>query len=157
MIKLKNIMSERFGDIMNQVGADDGDWVNISKSPIDNVAKKDTELKQNLFHLVDDTYRTELKQPNVSIKNINDVLGTSYDFWEAISIDDSPDADGVIFGKKLHGIKLSGLGHNGNPMLKSEILTQLKRLLDSGNYWIEASDKVAKRFLQLKINIYTDR
>ena len=81
------------------------------------------EVKDNLYVLVDNAYSK--LGGNVSIKNPDDVLKREY--WEAIDIDNDPDADAVLFGKKTkHGIKISVI-HQLNHVF-TEILISMKAL-----------------------------
>jgi len=144
MIKLKYILTEKFNDILHQIGKDKNDWADISNEPAKGLVKKDIEAKQNIFDLIDGAYRTELNEPHVGIQSPNDILSFKYDYWEAIDIDENPDAEAVLFGKKQHGIKLSGLGHNGEKLSKKTLLNKQLELLKKPGYWVESSGKAAQ-------------
>lgn len=76
--------------------------------------------------------------------------------WIAIDWDEYPDADAVIFGKKTNfGIKIQGIGHDGEPKSKEMVINKLISVLKNGKYWIESSDKV--EYLLYKNNVpYVD-
>lgn len=156
MIKLKSLIPEKFFDVAQAVGKDKDDWVTLSDPPANTLAKSDKELKINLFNLIDNTYKTFLKKPHVGIKGITDIFGTDYDWWEAIDIDENPDAEAVIFGKKKHGIKISGIGHDGEMMSKSILVYHLSEILNEKGFWTEASDNVARVLLQKNVNVIKD-
>lgn len=149
MIKLKHILNEKFYDVVKSVGKDKGDWLDITKHPVDKEIKKDFPVRQNIFDLVDFAYRKHLGEPHVGVKGPEDVIGGEYDYWEAMDINDNPDADAVIFGKTKNGIKVSGLGHNGEQIAKEALIKHMAEVLKKPGYWIEASGAVAgalKRF-----------
>lgn len=116
-------------------------WVDLSDIPD---AKHDPQLKQNLFDLVQHAYTKCMGEPNVSIKTPNYVLANYYNFWEAIDIDENPDAEACIFGRKQNGIKLAGIGHNGEKLSKSILVNALVQTLRKDGYWMEACGRVAE-------------
>jgi len=102
------------------------------------------ELKDNLYVLVNNAYSK--LGGHVSIQNPDDVL--KRDYWLAVDIDSDPDADAVIFGKRTkYGIKISGIGHDGENRSKRELLETLIRLLNKRGFFIEASGRL-KDFLE---------
>lgn len=61
--------------------------------------------------------------------------------WYAIDIDDDLDADSVVFGRKTkHGLKIQGIGHDGDKISKKVVLDKLYSLLNREGFWVEASD-----------------
>lgn len=156
MIKLKQILSEKFYDVVKSVGKDKGDWIDITKNPVNKKIEDDFPIKQNIFDLVDFAYRKHLGKPHVGVTRPEDVMGPEYQYWEAIDINDSPDADAVIFGKKKHGIKVSGIGHNGEKMAKEEVIKHLLEILKNPGYWIEASHPVASILKRNGARIFDD-
>lgn len=62
-------------------------------------------------------------------------------FWKSVDIDDDPEADAVIFGRKSpNGIKIQGIGHDGVKKSKEEVIKHLIKILKQPGYWVEASD-----------------
>jgi len=118
-------------------------WVELSKQPHEPIAKRDMPLKKNLFDLVSLSYQASLGEPHFGVKSPNDILGAKYDFWKAIDLDENPDANAVIFGRQNHGIKIGGIGHDGEKISKSVIVNGLVKLLSEPGYWTEASDPVS--------------
>jgi hypothetical protein len=157
MIRLREFIDEKFLDIAKVDGKDKGDWVNLSKPKLEPIVKKDLPTRKNLFDLVDFAYKSTLKEPNASIKTADDVLGNKYTYWEAIDIDGNPDADAVIFGKKKYGIKITGIGHNGEKISKSILMKKHIELLKKHGYWCEAASRPAEIFFQSGVNVVTDK
>ena len=61
-------------------------------------------------------------------------------YWNAIDIDSNPNANAVIFGRKSpHGIKIQGIGHDGEKISKDVLINRIVKLLNTNGYWIEAS------------------
>jgi len=116
-------------------------WVDLSDNP---EAKHDPALKQNLFDLVNMAYTKTLGEPNYGIKSTAGVLSPDYNFWEAIDIDENPDAEACMFGRRKNGIKISGIGHNGEKISISILVNSLAKKLQQQGYWIEAAGRVAE-------------
>ena len=111
-----------FEDTFNDIYKRKNKWIKL----IDD--NKIDELKNNLFILVNNAY-SKIGGNNV-IKSPDDIFKRSY--WEAIDIDTDPDADSLIFGKKTnYGIKITGIGHDGNRRTKKRLLNKLRLLYGS--------------------------
>lgn len=148
---------EEFGDIMQAVNAKRGDWVDFSTNPTAaSLGQKDMPMRQNFFDLVDFAYRKYLGEPNVSVASASDVLGSNYTYWEAISIEDYPKADAVLFGKRRFGIKVGGMGHNGKKMARSALVNHLAQKLNQQGYWIEASKPLSDVLLGKGAPVFRD-
>ena len=157
MIKLKQILDEKFYDIVRDVGKDKGDWIDLEKSTVKNQIKKDFPTRENLFDLINSAYMNALNSPHVGIKSPDDIVGSEYDYWEAIDINENPYADAVLFGKRKFGIKLSGIGHNGEKLSKQVLLKYQVELLNKNGYWVEASSPVADIMKAKGAPIFTDK
>jgi hypothetical protein len=109
--------------------------------------------KKNVWYQLDD------KEVLVVSDNIIDLIKTAYNstklgsfvtsksdltrsiFWKSIDNDTDPHADAVIFGRKSpNGIKIQGIGHDGDKNSKDDIIKKLVSILKTPGYWIEASD-----------------
>jgi hypothetical protein len=154
MIKLTDLVKERFQDVMNMSKKEPNEWIDLSNDPIKDMVKKDEPTKENLFNLVQMT--KHIGDENSNLKSINDVLSTKYDHWEAINFDEDPDADAVIFGRNYHGIELIGIGHDGNQRSKDQVVKRLIELLKSGKFWMEASFPLSKVLLQAGLQPFKD-
>jgi len=157
MIKLKDILTEKFYDIVRSVGKDKNDWIDLEKHPIKKKIEADFPTRKNIFDLVDYAYRTALGEPHVGINSPNDVVGKEYDYWEAIDINNDPLADAVLFGKSRFGVKISGIGHNGEKMSKSKAIQYIIDKLKLPGYWVEASSPIADILKTKGAPIFTDR
>jgi len=95
--------------------------------------------------------------PHFSVKSSSHILEKPYDFWQAINIDTRPDADAVIFGKKTRGgVKLSGIGHDGDGLSKLILINHLLDLLKKQGFWLEASHPVSAVMLKKQAPVVTD-
>lgn len=160
MIKLVQLLkeigvSEEFLDAIEPHKS--GEWVSIEKEPIKTRIKNDSSSRDNIFDLINHAYIKHVGEKHFGIKSPNDVLEPPYDFWQAIDIDGRPDADAVIFGKKTRGgVKISGIGHDGEIISKSLLLRHHVDLLKTPGFWIEASDPVATILIHKGSPVITD-
>lgn len=157
MIKLKNILNEKFYDVVKSVGKDKGDWLDLEKNPIKNKIEMDFPARKNIFDLINNAYRKALGKSHVGVRSPYDVVGKEYNYWEAIDINDDPEADAVLFGKLRHGVKISGIGHNGEMMSKHEVIKFIVQQLNTSGYWAEASSPLADILKAKGAPIFTDR
>lgn len=110
------------------------------------------ELKDNLYILINNAY-SRIGGNNV-IKSPDDIFKRNY--WEAIDIDDDPDADSIIFGRKTDfGIKITGIGHDGKRSSKKVLINKLKNQLNKKGYYMEASGKLLDT-LNMNVNYIKD-
>ena len=104
------------------------------------------ELKKNLYVLINNAYAP--LGGHVRVSDVNKVLDPKLTYWEAIDISGDPDADAVLFGKKMKsGVKISGFGHDGAKKSKHELIKKMADQLKKKGYWLEASDAPAKIML----------
>lgn len=94
------------------------------------------KVSDNIIDLVKTAYQhTELGS---FIKTENDLLKSTN--WIAIDWDEYPDADATIFGRKTkYGLKIQGIGHDGEAISKELVINKLCNILNKDGYWIEAS------------------
>lgn len=137
MIKLKNILLEnRLEALLKRKG----EWILLSSSG------EAMEIYKTLIDLVKNSYKNT--QLGSFLKYRSDVGRSQY--WEIINIDDDPEPDVCVFGRKpgsgehWKGIKLQGLGHDGERISKDAAIEKVVSLLNKGGFWIEASDAVEK-------------
>lgn len=101
--------------------------------------KEILKISDNVIDLIQTAYKNT--SHGSFIKNSDDLLKSTD--WYIIDWDEYPDADAVLFGRKTkYGIKIQGIGHNGEPKSKEILIKKLIQLLNKDGYWIEASDKV---------------
>lgn len=134
MIRLTKILSETtFSQLYNKKNK----WIEMLE------AGKRKQIADNLYVLIQNSYGK--MGGHVSIPNVAAVFNPKMYYWEAVDIDDDPDADAVIFGRRSpYGMKISGIGHDGNKKSKSELMHQLAKQLRKKGYWVEASDRVSE-------------
>lgn len=143
MYKLFDIFQEIIseGRTFNTIFKKKNTWIELSPKEI-------KELKHNLWFLVDSAYNKEYGGHS-RIKSTKDVFKDSeMGFWKASDIDEDPLADVVIFGKKTpFGVKISGIGHDGEEHSKKVVMSKISDLLHYSGFWVESSDKFAKILL----------
>lgn len=135
MIKLKDILTEsKIESILKRKG----EWTLMSSSG------EAMEIYKTLIDLVNNAYQnTKLGS---FLKYRSDVGKSQY--WEIIDLDDDPEPDVCVFGRKpgsnekWYGIKLQGIGHDGQRISKQSAVEKIVSLLNKGGFWIEASDTV---------------
>jgi ribosomal protein L28 len=110
------------------------EWIELAPENREN-------LKKEIWELVDNAYST--LGGHVRIMKEDDVLNDKdLTFWTAVDIDQDPYCDVVIFGKKnQYGNKISGWGHDGSQLSKSELINKLINILSKKGFWIEVSGK----------------
>lgn len=115
-----------------------GEWILLSSSG------EAMEIYQTLIDLVDNAYKST--KLGSFIKYRSDVGKSQY--WEIVNVDDDPEPDVCIFGRKpgsnekWSGIKIQGIGHDGQRISKHSAVEKMVSLLNKGGFWIEASDAV---------------
>lgn len=135
MVKLKDILLEnRLESLLRRKG----EWILLSSSG------EAMEIYKTLIDLVKNAYQnTKLGS---FLKYKSDVGHSQY--WEIINLDDDPEPGVCVFGRKpganenWKGIKLQGLGHDGERVSKTAAIEKIVHLLNKGGFWIEASDAV---------------
>ena len=132
MIRLTDILNElTFHDITKKKNK----WI-VLKDKNDRKA-----IAKNLWVLVGNAYAP--LGGHVSVKKLGDIYDGKLVYWEAIDIDGDPDADAVLFGRKVpSGIKISGIGHDNSSGGKSAIINHQITILKKSGYWVEASLKM---------------
>jgi len=106
------------------------------------------KISDNVIDLVQTAYK---KTPDGSFVNNKSDLNSSV-FWNAIDVDGSEDADAVIFGRKSpNGIKIQGMGHDGDRKSIDAVLVRLSKVLKQKGYWVEASDALEHVFYKMGV------
>lgn len=136
-----------FEDTFNDIYKKKNKWVElIDRNKID-------ELKSNLFILVNNAYG-KIGGNNI-IKYPEDIFKRSY--WEAIDIDKDPDADSLLFGRRTkYGIKITGIGHDGNRKSKKVLINKLHNQLKRKGYYMEASGKLEQKLHDINTKYIED-
>jgi hypothetical protein len=115
------------------------------------------DITGNLIDLVKTAYSTT---PQGSFVNsIRDVMPSH---WHVIDWDKQPDVDACIFYRRARGsetwkgIKLQGIGHDGQPQSKQKALDRLQTLLQQPGVWIETSDALRAVLLKMSAPVVED-
>ena len=104
-------------------------WYLISKKDVLIISSDVIDLIQTAYKNTKGSYVNSKKDINRSV------------FWDVIDVDGEFDADAVIFGRKSpFGIKIQGIGHDGEQKSKKVVIAKIVKLLNTSGYWIEASD-----------------
>ncbi len=110
--------------------------------------KEILKISDNVIDLIKTAYKNTSYGSFVNSEE--DILRSTD--WYAIDIDSDLDADSVVFGRKTKfGLKIQGIGHDGDKTSKKVALDKLYSLLNREGFWIEASDKL--EYLLYKNNI----
>lgn len=106
------------------------------------------EVSDDLVGLVQGAYATT--KHGSFVNSIKDVLPSD---WDVFDWDDTPGIDSAIFYRKARGnepwrgIKIQGLGHDGQRESKSQAVNHLISMLKKQGTWIEAGGAVQKVLL----------
>ena len=77
-------------------------------------------------------------------------MDPSLTFWKVADIDDDPELDVTSFGKNTsHGIKHTGLGHDGEKANIKNLLTYKSNMLKSSGNYVEVSGPAYKAFVEI--------
>lgn len=138
MYKLLNILNEIKDEVtFQQIVGEKSRWVELDDS-------EKVKIKNNLYDLVNTAYSFD--NGHVSVPNPDSVK--NLEFWKAADINEDPLADVVIFGRQSPvGIKVSGIGHNGEIDSKKKVVQHLAEILNTTGFWIEVSDRLAEVLL----------
>jgi len=92
------------------------------------------DLKGRIFNLIQNAYASI--GGHVKFQSPEDVLDSELKYWKVANLDDDPDIDVTTFGKTTkHGIKHTGMGHDGDkPNIKSLLKYKSDLLKSPGNY-----------------------
>jgi len=119
--------------------------------------KTKDKLKDELFDLIRNAYAPYGGHLNVS--DADDVMKAKYNVWLVKDIDEDPEADAVVFGRKFkYGTKFSGIGHDGSKEAKRAVVGLEAESLKKHGFYTEASEKIAEIFVKkYKVPVVTDQ
>ncbi len=153
MIKLKDILSKILTEsneesVLNRKGQ----WELFTSGG------KALGVATNLIELIKIAYKQTTMGSFVNSKS--DVDRSFY--WEVIDVDTDPEADVCVFGRKSRGeekwqgVKIQGIGHDGERISKDKAITKLVELLKKSGFWIEASDALEHILRRTSVRICTE-
>lgn len=93
------------------------------------------EMEDDVFDLIDKSYAPI--GGNLKVSKASDV-GSEYSDWVVADIDDDPEPDVFVGGKKKRGMKAGAFATDGTPAAKSKLSAIQKDLLSLG-WWTEVS------------------
>ena len=104
------------------------------------------DLQFQLFDLIQNAYASI--GGHVKFKSPSDIMDPELTYWKVADIDSDPEIDVTTFGKNTkHGIKHTGLGHDGDgPNIKSLLRYKTDLLKTPGNY-VEVSGDAFDSFV----------
>lgn len=141
---LKSVLNERSRDVLN---LQKNKWI------LFNPRKYKDELKDELFNLIYNAYQSI--GGHAKIKSPDDVFSDpDWTYWSGVDIDEDPDLDVIIFGQKTpFGIKMSGVGHDGEKSSKKSFLQKQVAELNLRGHYAEVSEKLAEILLSQNVPI----
>lgn len=111
-----------------------------------------SEYYEELISLVQQAYaKTEMGS---FVNSKRDAMSSR---WKAVDLDDDPDLDATVFyreprpGENWKNFKIRGIGHDNSREAINAVLGKLKEMLNSGQYWVEASG--ALEHILYKLNV----
>lgn len=149
MIKLKDILVEANEEsVLNRKGQ----WQLFTPGG------KALGIATNLLELIKTAYK---KTTMGSFVNTKDDVRKSF-YWQVIDIDTDPEADVCVFGRKRRGkekwqgVKIQGIGHDGERTSKDKAIEKLVELLKKPGFWIEASEAPERVLRKNSVRICTE-
>ena len=122
---------------------------------ISNDAKQD--FGDDLVSLVQRAYKNT---PQGSfVNNIKDVIPSD---WNVIDFDEDPNIDACVFfrgprsNEVWQGHKIQGIGHDGTPAGKQEVIKKTTQLLGLPGWWIESSNAMRAVLKRVGVPPVTD-
>lgn len=114
------------------------------------------KLKSELFDLINSSYAAV--GGHLEIAKDDDIMRQKWNVWLAQDLDDDPETDAVVFGRKFkYGTKFSGIGQDGTKDAKRAVLDLQASSLKKHGFYAEASEKIAEIFVKkYNVPIVTD-
>lgn len=153
MNSVYHFLNERSAEIL---GTKKNKWEKIEVSRLSK--EEISDLETEFFGLIDNAYKPI--GGHVNFKTPSDVFkDKDLDFWKGIDIDEEPGLDVIVFGKTTkYGIKLTGVGHDGQKQSTTEYLNDKAKSLSKIGFFNEVSGKLADiLILKYKIPAVTDK
>ena len=124
-------------DILNEVNYPKGKYVQVT----DPSELKD--IQDQMFDLIQNAYSSI--GGHVKFKSPSDVLDPELTYWKVADIDADPEIDVATFGKTTsHGVKHTGMGHDGDRANIKNLLKHKTSLLKTPGNYVEVSGPAFK-------------
>ena len=128
MIKLKDILLTEL---------EKNKWSDLNKAELE-------QFKQDLVDIVKNAYSKLGGHP--AVKSTSDIPG-EIQIWQAIDVDDDPDADATIgYKKRPAGNKMVVMGQDGSKAAKKAVIVQLLKYLKKKGWYAEVSKELVDKF-----------
>ena len=140
MIKLIDILNEAFADKYSK-----NKYVELSTKDI-------SDFADNIYNLITTAYKD--KGGHFEFQSGQDVINSDLNYWIAADIDQDPDADVTIGGKKTnYGTKLTTMGQDGEKESKKSAISRLVSMMKTRGFYAEMDEDLANK---LGLSIITD-
>lgn len=139
MKSLKYFLLEGSGEILN---TKKGKWIKFDPKKLS--PEERDELAKEFIELISTAYAPI--GGHVKFKSVDDVFADKeIEFWQAVDLHGDPDVDLIVFGKdSKHGIKFTGVGHDGEKDSKKIYLDSKAKDLSKPGFYNEVSGKIAE-------------
>jgi len=102
------------------------------------------DYADNLANLVNTAYAD--KGGNLEIKNASDLKNSDITYWVAKDIDEDPNADIAVGGKKTpHGVKMTIMGQDGSREAKKDAIVKMIELMKTRGFYAEMDLDLAQK------------
>lgn len=132
MIKLKDLLGEAFGDNFGK-----RKWIQLPKDAVETYA-------QEIVDLIVGAYAQ--KGGNFEFKSEDDIRKSDLNFWIANDIDDDPEMDSVLGGKRTAaGTKMTVFGQDGSSAAKKVGIVRMIDLMKTRGFYAELDKDLAEK------------
>ena len=137
MIKLKDLLKE----VESVLNAPKGTYVKLEDP------KEKKRLSQNLYDLIQNAYKDIGGHHDFT--SPDSIMAPDLTFWVAADIDADPEADVTMYGKKTpHGIKYTGIGHDGQKDNIKHMLTRRSAEMKKPGHYAEVSGDAFRVYVE---------
>jgi hypothetical protein len=107
-------------------------------------SKDISDYADELANLVNIAYAD--KGGNLEIKNGSDLKKSDITYWVAKDIDEDPNADVAVGGKKTpHGVKMTIMGQDGSKEAKKDAILKMIELMKTRGFYAEMDVDLAQK------------
>lgn len=132
MIKLMSILREAFSDDYGK-----NKWIELPHNKV-------LDYADNIASLISNAYAA--KGGNFEIQTGADLKNSDLTYWVASDLDQDPDADVVVGGKKTPaGTKMTMMGQDGSAEAKKEAIVKMINLMKHRGFYAEMDPELAEK------------
>ena len=132
MIKMMSILREAFSDDYNK-----NVWIELPRQKV-------LDYADNIADLISNAYAS--KGGNFEIQTGADLKNSDVTYWVANDLDQDPEADIVVGGKKTPaGTKMTMMGQDGSAEAKKEAIVKMIRLMKQRGFYAEMDPDLASK------------